>query len=306
MKTKKLINGLLIGSLVVSASYVQATNTTTEKGTNLMSQEQTAKSDKAVKSAQNEQNALLETVNQGVLDGYKKVLNATQLLAQEGKEKEAIKILQEATGKFDVALAANPKLKLVPIDAGVSVSALITTPTLVKAETEAAIDLLKDHKVQAARTLLDPMVDEMVISKAYLPMVTYPDAIKLATKYLVEGKKEDAIDTLETTLSTIVINKSIVPLAIIRADSLLKDASNLDKNKDKAKAQELLDAAHEQLEIATLLGYTDKESKAYEDMKSQIKAVKKEIDGKNAVEKMYDKVKASIQDLIAKEKTSSK
>jgi len=41
-------------------------------------------------------------------------------------------------------------------------------------------------------------------------------------------------------------------------------------------------------------------------MKSQIKAVKKEIDGKNAVEKMYDKVKASIQALIAKENTCSK
>ncbi len=306
MKTKKLFNSLLIGSLVVSASYVQAVNTTTEKAKNLMSQEQTVKSDKAVKTAQNEQNALLETVNQGVLDGYKKALDATQLLNQKGKDKEAIKILQEATGKFDVALAANPKLKLVPIDAGVSVSALMTTPKLVKSETEVVIDLLKDHKVQAARALLDPMVDEMVISKAYLPMVTYPDAIKLATKYLVEGKKEDAIDTLETTLSTIVINKSIIPLAIIRADSLLKEASTLDKNKDKAKAHELLEAAHEQLEIATLLGYTDKESKAYEDMKSQIKALKKEIDGKNAVEKLYAKVKDSIKALITKENTSSK
>jgi len=304
MKTKTLISSLLIGSLMV-VPCAQAKNSTTKKGDNQMSQEHTAKSDLAVKEHEKEQNALLETVNEGVLDGYISVLKATKLLAKEGKEKEAIAKLQEATGKFDVALAANPKLNLVPIDGDVSMTALITTPALVKVETELAIDLLKDHKVQAARTILEPMKDEMVITNAFLPMGTYPDAIKLATKYLVDGKKDDALATLATTLSTIVVEKAIVPLSIIRTESLLKTASELDKEKDKAKAHELLDAAQQQLEIATLLGYTDEESKAYEDMKAQIKAVKKEIDGKNAVEKMYDKIKGSVKSLIGKEKVAT-
>jgi len=278
------------------APLAQAANTSTEKGKNKISKEQTVSSDKAVKSLEKEQNELLKTVHEGVLDGYGDVLKATRLLAKDGKEKEAIALLQEATGKFDVAIAADPTLNLVPIDADVSMSALITTPALVKAETDIAIDLLKDHKVQAARAIVEPMKDEMVISHAYLPMGTYPDAIKLASKYLVDGKKEDALATLATTLSTIVIEKSIVPLM----------ASELDKSKDKAKAHELLNAAQEQLEVATLLGYTDKESKAYENIKDQIKAVKKEIDGKNAVEKMYDKVKASVKQLIGKEKETKK
>jgi len=305
MKTKTLISSLLIGSLMV-IPYAQAKNTTTKKGDNQMNQEQTEKSDLAVKEHKKEQNKLLKEVNEGVADGYDQVLKATKLLAKEGKEKEAIAKLQEATGKFDVALSANPKLNLVPIDGDVSMIALITTPALVKDETKVAIDLLKDHKVQAASAILEPMKDEMVIVNAFLPMGTYPDAIKLATKYLVEGKKDDALATLANTLSTIVVEKAIVPLAIIRTESLLKTASELDKNKDKAKAHELLDAAHEQLEIATLLGYTDKHSKAYEDLKAQIKAVKKEIDGKNVVEKMYDKIKGSIKSLIDKEKTASK
>lgn len=304
MKTKKLINSLLIGTLMI-APFVQAANTTTEKATNLMGKAQTEKSDQAVKQLENEQNALLKTVNQGVLEGYSKVLAATELLTKKGKEKEAISLLQAASGKFDVALAANPSLNLVPIDGGVSISALITTPKLVKEETDIVVDLLKKHKVQAARAMIEPMKDEMVIVNVYLPMGTYPDAIKLATKALVEGKKEDALLTLDTALSTIVMEETIVPLAIIRTESLLIEASALDKNKDKAKAHELLDAAQEQLEIATLLGYTDKDSKAYEDMKNQIKAVKKEIDGKNVVEKMYDKAKASIKNLINKEKTSN-
>ncbi len=303
MNTKQLLKNLLIGILMI-APYAQAANTTTEKGKNLMSSEQTAISDTAVKALEKEQNALLETVDQGVLDGYKKVLEAIKLLTQEGKEKEAISALQEATGKFDIALAADSSLNLVPIDGDVSITALITTPELIKAETDVVIDLLKDHKVQAARALLAPMKDEMVIANAYVPMGTYPDAIKLATKYLVAGKKDDAVTTLATTLSTIVVKQAIVPLAIIRTESLLKEASELDKMKDKAKAHELLDAAHEQLEVATLLGYTDKESKAYEALKAQIKSVKKEIDGKNVVEKMYDKVKASVKSLIGKEKVA--
>lgn len=304
MKTKQLINSLLIGTLMI-APFAQATNTTTEKANNLMDKAQTEKSDQAVKALEKEQNALLKTVNQGVLDGYKKILDATKLLTQEGKEKQAISLLQEATGKFDVALAATPSLNLVPIDGEVSISALITTPELLKAETDVVIDLLRNHKIQTAQALLEPMKDEMVITNTFLPMGTYPNAIKLATKYLVEGKKQEALNTLDIALSTVVMEEAIVPLAIIRTESLLKEASSLDKNKDKAKAHELLDAAQEQLEIATLLGYADKASKAYEDMKNQIKAVKKEIDGKNVVEKMYDKAKTSINNLIHKEKTSN-
>lgn len=92
------------------APIAQATNTTTEKGKNQISKEQTITSDKAVKSLENEQNELLKTVHEGVLDGYDDVVKATRLLAKDGKEKEAIKLLQGATGKFDVALAADPNL----------------------------------------------------------------------------------------------------------------------------------------------------------------------------------------------------
>ncbi len=305
MKTNTTINSLLIASLLL-APLAQAGNTIIEKGKNQMTKEQTASSDKAIKSLEKEQNELLKTIHEGVLEGYGNVLKANLLLAKDDKEKEAIALLQKATGKFDVALTADPTLNLVLIDADVSISALITTPALVKTGTETVIDLLKENKVQAARAILEPMRDEMVISHVYLPMGTYPEAIKLATKYLVDGKKEEALMTLKTTLSTIVVEKSIVPLAIIRTENLLKTASELDKNKDKSKAHELLNAAQEQLEVATLLGYTNKESKAYENIKTQIKALKKEIDGKNVVAKMYDKLKASIKQLIGKEKETKK
>ena len=82
MNTKTIINSLLISSLIV-APYSYAANTTTEKSKNQMSQEQTAKSNIAVKKHEEEQNALLKTVNEGVLEGYNKVLKAAKLLAKE-------------------------------------------------------------------------------------------------------------------------------------------------------------------------------------------------------------------------------
>ena len=77
------------------APLAQAANTSTEKGKNKISKEQTVSSDKAVKSLEKEQNELLKTVHEGVLDGYGDVLKATRLLAKDGKEKEAIALLQE-------------------------------------------------------------------------------------------------------------------------------------------------------------------------------------------------------------------
>jgi hypothetical protein len=92
----------------------------------------------------------------------------------------------------------------------------------------------------------------------------------------------------------------------MRAEELLKQASALDKEKDKEKANQILTDAQKELEIASLLGYTHKNAKDYEDIKSQIKALKKEINGKNAVEKMYEKIKSSVSQLMHKENIANK
>lgn len=240
---------------------------------------------------------LLKELNQGVKDAYKDVIDAMKLLEKEGKEKQVIKKLQQATGKFDTAIAANPNLNQVVISSQVRVNELITTPTLIKETVDTAIDLLKNNQVQAAQNLLLPLKDEMIIQTRYLPIATYPDAVKLATKYLVNGKKQDAIATLKTTLSTIVIKESIVPLALVRAENLIKKAAATNK-KEKNLINTLLTGAEIQLENATLMGYTNSDANAYASLSKQIKAIKKEIKGDNAVEKMYKKIKKSFSQLI--------
>ncbi len=303
---KTLLGTLLVSSIAISSVVLadQPADTTKKAMGKPLVQAKTDSAqaqanNKAIKKKQDDQNKLLEEVNKGISDAFKKVQEATRLI-KDGKEKEAIKALQEATGKFDIALAANPDINLIPIAAEVRVNELLTTPALAKTQVELAEDLLKDGQVQAARTVLLPLRDDMETRTAYLPMATYPDAIKLATKMLLEENKDAALATLATALSTVVEKSSIIPLSLIRAEALITSASELDKEKGKSKALELLDTAKAQLKLATVLGYTSKDSDLYDALNEQINAVKKEITGGNVVEKLYDKLKTSFKNLIKK------
>ncbi len=302
-----ILSGLLMGSLVASPSVLAAyqNKTTTEivKQDNgklelsSVSNEQHKANKKAIANKANSQNDLLKEVNKGISEGFNKVIEATKLI-NAGKSKEAIKALQDATGKFDIALAANPKLGLIPIASTTELTELITSPQAIKVQVDLAEDLLSNSKVQAARAVLAPLQDDLITSTTSLPMTTYPDAIKLATKMLVDGKNDAALATLSTALSTFVKEVSVIPLSLLRVETMVGAASELDKEADKDKALILLNAAEEQLQVATILGYTSKQSSLFETLSDQIKAVKREVTGGNVVEKLYSKLKTSINDLI--------
>jgi len=327
VKNALILSGLLMGTLAVSSTVLAETQAKTEVASEVknhikagaenkakdklkatkpaVSKEQDKANKKAIVDKAKSQVDLLKEVDQGIINGFKKVIEATKLI-QENKEKEAIKALQEATGKFDIALAANPKLGLIPLASTVSINELLTTAEAVKTQTKLAKEFLDDSKVQAARALLMPLQDELLTRTTSLPMTTYPDAIKLATKMLVEGKKDAAVETLKTALSTFVEETSVIPLSLLRVEAMVSAASMLDKEKEKDKALVLLSSAEEQLQVAATLGYTSKDSALYEDLTEQIKTVKKEIIGGNVVEKLYSKLKTSIKSLIGKKSEQTK
>jgi hypothetical protein len=289
MKNNKMLTGVLMS--VAMATPVLAANSAT-----IDTVEKTSK--QAISKQEKKQNDLLATVDQSVLDAFKQVQSAVKLLQADGKEKEALVALEKAVGQFDTITAVRPQLSLVPIYSDVEVTELITTPEMIKLNTELAIDLLKNSSVVAARELLIPMQDNLISTTAYLPIATYPDAIKLAAKALVNEEKHKSLDIIAEALSTVVVKKSVLPLGLIRAEERLKVAAKLDKEKDKAQIKTLLTAASDDLEVAKLLGYTDKENLAYENIVKQIKAIQKEVEGKNIVEKMYDKIASSFKELI--------
>lgn len=295
--------GLAASPWVLAESAQQAPSAAQEKAADGASVNAQQAAKEAVEGAEKAQKEKLKLVDQSVLDAFNQVEKAVELLGQDGKEKEAIEALQVATGKFDTALAADPTFDLVPIDAAVTVAELLSGPDAIKAQTKLAIGLLKKNQVQAARALLGPMVDEIVTSTTYLPMKTYPDAIKLATKELIDGKKEDALKTLATALSTIVTEKSIIPLGLIRAENYVKAAADMDVEKDKAKIQEYISDAETELEISRLLGYTDEHAESYADIKSQLENLSKEVKKGHSVKKLYEKLKKSFTKLIGDHET---
>ncbi len=289
MKNNKMLTGVLM-SVAMATPVLAANNTTID------TVEKTSK--QAISKQEKKQNDLLATVDQSVLDAFKQVQSAVKLLQTDGKEKQALAALEKAVGQFDTITAVRPELSLVPIQSDVEVTELITTPEMIKLNTTLAINLLENNEVVAARELLKPMEDDMVVTTAYLPIATYPEAIKQAVKALVKEDKDKSLNILAAALGTVVVEKAVIPLGLIRAEERLKSSAKLDKEKEKAQIKALLKAASDDLEVAKLLGYTDKENLAYENIVKQIKAIRKEVEGKNIVEKMYDKIASSFKDLI--------
>ncbi len=291
----KTVASLVLLSLMAS-SATWATSTSEEAAT----QAHSATTQESIKREQEKQSDLLKKANSAVTEGMDNVLKAVELL-KEKKDGEALKALETAVGKFDIAIAAEPDLALAPVDSYVTLFDLVATPDTIREQLKTVKELIDDGKVQEARKLLSSLRDEMEISTVYLPLATYPDAIKLAVKYLRNEKREQAIATLDTTVKSLVTKTTAVPLGLIRAKSLIEQASKLDKEKDKKKILDLVKEAREQLTIANLLGYTQEFNDSYIDLKKQIVALENEIRGKNAVEKLYEKLAHSFAELMKKE-----
>ncbi len=213
--------------------------------------------------------------------------------------KTATQALNKATKLFDTALKNDPKLTLVPVADAIEVRDFTGDSKLVKHIIKAAQDLLDDYDTQAARAMLMPLEDEMDMTTQYLPMGIYPAATKEALKELNKGKTKKAFSTLITALNGVVMKTTIIPLPLITAQSLVTEASHLNK-KNKKQAMKLLDGAQDELEKAVLLGYTQKHAPEYKTLQKEIKNIEKEIKGKNIVAKLYDKIKNDFVLLLHK------
>ncbi len=238
-----------------------------------------------------------------ILNGLRESYQAISAL-QSSKIDEAKKSLKEATVNFDKALKTDPGLDLVPIDERFGIYENLATPKEIEhilSETKKAID---EHKLDEARVALNTLKDEMDIEITSIPMKLFPDATKKALDELNKGHKDKAMMILAEAYSTFVTVEANIPLSLLSAQELIVQVASIDKSK-KDEAIKLLNEAQSELKKAELLGYTDKKSKEYKEIFDAIDNIKKEIKGKNAVEKLYDKLKESFRSLVHKSKTET-
>ncbi len=213
--------------------------------------------------------------------------------------KKATEDLEKAIGKLEVIMAAKDAPKLLPINNVIRVQEFVGTAEDVEKAVKTVKELLDDGKVQAARALMIPLVSEIDITVVSLPLASYPDALKLAAKYIHDNKPEKAKEVLYIALSTFTEVTEVVPIPLLESADLIAAASRVAKE-NKERAIKYLDGASDALDVAEKLGYVSKSTTTYKILHEEIKKVQKEIKGKNEAEKLFDELKAKLKEFKEK------
>jgi hypothetical protein len=205
-----------------------------------------------------------QKVEQEALAAITGTQNALMAL-KKGDTKQAMALLQDVSGKLDILLAKYPGLNLIPANIEANVYDFDNDAKQVEKIVDAADDLLGDHRVQDARKILNQLVSEIRITTINIPLGTYPQAIKDAVKLIDQGKTKEAEEALYDVLNLLVETTEIMPLPVLRAETLLTAASEYEHKSDLTKEASrteiliLADAAKDKLKLAEILGYGNKD-----------------------------------------------
>ena len=238
-----------------------------------------------------------------IVEGFKQTLLAITSL-ENNQTKEAKSALEQAKKSFDRALKADATLDIVPFEQEIIVNEFLGDSVSVEKALKLATKMIENHDTQSARAILMPLEDEMIITTHSMPMKLYPVATKEALAVLEKGNAEEALTLLQTSFNIILKERVLIPLPLLMAEDLVIESSLLDKAK-KEEALKLLNLAQDELQKALYLGYTKEYSLAYKSLEEEIETIKKEIKGKNVVEKLYEKIKKSFFSLISDTKSGS-
>ena len=212
-----------------------------------------------------------------------------------GTADEARAALARATGNLEVVLSADPGLALAPVDVEAMLHDVVIAPAEVERIRGQAAAALEQGRLQDARRMIAELASEHVISVTNIPLATYPEALKQAAALIHAGRNAEAVATLETALSTLVIERTVIPLPLVRAEALLDEARPLVENAQRNAAENdrlrrLLDAARRQIELARTLGYaTEADADAFLE---ELKTIEARTDGQGSGLGLFDRIKA--------------
>ena len=231
-------------------------------------------------------------------------ISETQYLLKEidnGNKTKAIEVGKKLIGSLEVLLTKDPSMALLPVDVRYKKQELITDIETIIKTTKLAQEAMDNGYYQLAADLLEGMRSEMVISTFLIPTATYPDAIKAAVILLEKDRMEEAKSVMRTVLSTIVIEKTILPLPVLKAEQMIIEAALIDaENHDnKDKVINLLKNADYQLTLAEEMGY-GKKHKTYQVLAESIEALKKSVESGEDSQSKFDSLKAEIRRFMEK------
>lgn len=220
--------------------------------------------------------------------------NALGFLAA-GNTDQARAALERATGKLEVVLTADPKLALAPVDVRAVVHDVVTDPVEVETIRRQAEEALDQGRLQDARRMIADLASEHVIIVTNIPLATYPLALKQAAALIHAGRTAEAVATLDAAISTLVIQETIIPLPLLRAETLLDEARPLAEKPQRSTAENdrlrrLLDAARRQIELARALGYAT--SKDVDALSAELTTIERRTEGQGSGTGLFDRIKS--------------
>jgi len=252
--------------------------------------EQQARPDLEKWRSEAEQQAL-KTLDKDAIAAMEQTVQAIDSIAA-GKTTDALKGIEEATGKVNIVLARNPELALIPV----SVEALIidTAPRDIEAIEklgDAADKAILVDDFPAARALLDALRSEVRVRTYNLPLGIYPTALQEAARLLDKDSQAASIALL-AALNTLVTVDQVTPLPLLVAQEAINQAQT-SAQKDKNAAQKVVETAEFELNRAMALGYAAQDPE-YPALKDDISNLKKQLKGSEDTTSAFSKLKARL------------
>jgi hypothetical protein len=234
-------------------------------------------------------------VTKEALTTIKETENLLKLVEDKSKKK-AIKKGKELIGSLELILAKDPTLALIPVDIDYVKEELVTDIAVVRSATEAAKKAMDEGYYRVASDLLKDLRSEMIINTYLIPTATYPSAISAATLMVEEDKFDEAENTLQKLLGTIVIQKTVLPLPVLNAEQMIIEAELIDAkdHKNVDKVINLLKNADYQLQLAEELGY-GKRDKDYKTLSTAISELKASVTNKEDSKSKFKNLKTDLK-----------
>ncbi|MRJ02636.1 MAG: YfdX family protein [Epsilonproteobacteria bacterium] len=238
-------------------------------------------------------------VAQEAVDAVNMVMEVIDHLKKKNKE-EALATIEKVLGKLEVLIARDPSLQLVPVDVKEQIIDFPGTVDDIIEAKRVVKELIESGELQAARDIMINLASELDIYITTLPIGTYPVALKAIVPQIEAEKFDEAIRLLVEVLETLVVEKVVIPLPILRAEQAIKRASELTKDKEDADREELkkLTAyAKEQLLLAQALGYGRIEED-YKPLLDEIEKIESILGGEESTKDIFEELKEKLSSFM--------
>ncbi|MEO1923209.1 MAG: YfdX family protein [Nautiliaceae bacterium] len=242
----------------------------------------------------------VKKITEEAVEAINLVAKVIELLDKKEKDK-ALEEIANVLGKLEVLIARDPNLQLVPVDVRESVVDFPGTVDDVEAAKTEIVALIKTGEVQLARDIMLNLASELDIFVTALPIGTYPVVLKAIIPLIEQEKYEEAKRLLIEALETLVLEKIVLPLPILRAEQTIIRAHELanGENPNKDELKELLAYAKEQLKLAEALGY-GRVDIDYKDLYEEIEKLEKILEGEESTKDIFETLKEKLSGIMAK------